>query len=156
MPHDSHPANHKVRVDAHDFLDFGVNFTLVGKVAVAEPDKVQLGVVFAKYGDRPFHFVLLAGHDIDALTVDFRVAEEFRGERCHVETAALDMFAVEPLDGYDQELAVDKNPVKFCKKVPVLESIQVRDRVEEGVDFSLILEHFRVARVRRDYLLDQD
>lgn len=128
----------------------------VGKVAVAEPDKVQFGVVFAEYGDRPFHFVLLAGNDVDALAVDFRVAEEFRSERGHVEAAALDVFAVEPLDGYGQELAVDKNPVKFRKKVPVLECVQIRDRVEEGVDFSLVLEHFRVARVRRDYLLDQD
>lgn len=129
---------------------------LIGKVAVAEPDKVQLGVVFAEYGDRPFHFVLLASHDVDALAVDFRVAEEFRGERCHVETAALDMFAVEPLDGKSQELAVDKNPIEFREKVPVLESIQVRDRVEEGVDFPPVLEHFRVARVRRDNLLNQD
>ena len=156
LPHDSHPANHKIRVDAHDFLDFGINFMLVGKVAVAEPNKVQLGVVFAEYGDRPFHFVLLAGHDVDALAVDFRIAEEFRGKRCHVEAAALDVFAVEPLDGYGQELAVDKNPVKFRKKVPVLECVQIRDRVEEGVDFPPVLEHFRVARVRRDYLLDQD
>jgi len=99
LSHNSHPANHEVRVDAHDFLDFGVNFTLVGKVAVAEPDKVQLGIVFAEYGDRPFHFVLLAGHDVDALAVDFRIAEKFRGERGHVEAAALDVFAVEPLDG---------------------------------------------------------
>ena len=156
LPHDSHPANHEVRIDAHDFPDLGVNFTLVGKVAVAEPDKVQLGVVFAEYGDGPFHFVLLAGHDVDALAVDFRVAEEFRGERCHVEAAALDVFAVEPLDGNGQKLAVDKNSVEFRKKVPVLEGVQVRDRVEEGVDFPPVLEHFRVARVRRDYLLDQD
>ncbi len=112
--------------------------------------------MFAEYGDRPFHFVLLAGHDVDALAVDFGVAEELRGKRGHVEAAALDMFAVEPLDGYGQELAVNKNPVEFRKKVPVLECVQIRDRVEEGVDFSLILEHFRVARVRRDYLLDQD
>ena len=156
LPHNPHPANHKIRVDAHDFLDFGVNFTLVGKVAVAEPDKVQLGVVFAEYGDGPFHFVLLAGHDVDALAVDFGVAEEFRGKRRHVEAAALDVFAVEPLDGNGQELAVDKNSVEFRKKVPVLEGVQVRDRVEEGVDFPPVLEHFRVARVRRDYLLDQD
>lgn len=156
LPHYPHPANHEIRVDAHDFLDFSVNFTLVGKVTVAEPDKVQLGVVFAEYGDRPFHFVLLAGHDVDALAVDFRIAEEFRGERGHVEAAAFDVFAVEPLDGYGQELAVDKNPVEFRKKVPVLECVQIRDRVEEGVDFPLVLEHFRVARVRRDYLLNQD
>lgn len=156
LPHYPHPANHEVRVDAHDFLDFSVNFMLVGKVAVAEPDKVQLGVVFTKYGDRPFHFVLLASHDVDALAVDFRVAEEFWGERCHVEAVALDVFAVEPLDGYGQELAINKNSVEFREKVPVLEGVQVRDRVEEGVDFPLVLEHFRVARVRRDYLLDQD
>lgn len=156
LPHYPHPANHEVRIDAHDFLDFSVNFAFVGKVAVAEPDKVQLGVVFAEYGDRPFHFVLLAGHDVDALAVDFRIAEEFRGERCHVETAAIDMFAVEPLDGYGQELAVDKNPVEFREKIPVLEGVQVRDRVEEGVDFSPVLEHFRIARVRRDNLLNQD
>lgn len=156
LPHYPHPANHKVRVDAHDFLDFSVNFTLVGKVAVAEPDKVQLGVVFAEYGDRPFHFVLLAGHDVDALAMDFGVAEEFRGKRGHVKAAAVDVFTVEPLDGYGQELAVDKNPVKFRKKVPVLEGVQVRDRVEERVDFAPVLEHFRIARVRRDYLLNQD
>jgi len=156
LPHNPHPANHKIWVDAHDFLDFGIDFMLVGKVAVAEPDKVQLGVVFAEYGDRPFHFVLLAGHDVDALAVDFGVAEEFRGERGHVEAAALDVFAVEPLDGYGQELAVDKNPVEFREKIPVLEGVQVRDRIEEGVDFPPVLEHFRVARVRRDYLLDQD
>ena len=156
LPHYPHPANHEVRVDAHDFPDFGIDFMLVGKVAVAEPDKVQLGVVFAEYGDGPFHFVLLAGHDVDALAMDFGVAEEFRGERCHVEAAALDVFAVEPLDVYGQELAVDKNPVEFREKVLVLESVQVRDRVEEGVDFSLILEHFRIARVRRDNLLNQD
>lgn len=125
LPHNSHSANHEVRVYAHDFLDFGIDFMLVGKVTVAESDKVQLGVVFAEYGDRPFHFVLLAGNDVDALAVDFRVAEEFRGERCHVETAALDMFAVKPLDGNGQELAVNKNPVEFRKKVPVLEGVQV-------------------------------
>lgn len=156
LPHNSHPANHEVRVDAHDFLDFGIDFMLVGKVAVAEPNKVQLGVVFAKYGDRPFHFVLLAGHDVDALAVDFRIAEEFRGERGHVEATALDVFAVEPLDSNGQELAVNKNPVEFRKKVPVLECVQVRDRIEEGVDFPPVLEHFRIARVRRDYFLDQD
>lgn len=156
LPHNPHPANHEIRVDAHDFLDFGVNFTLVGKVTVAEPDKVQFGVMLAEYGDRPFHFVLLAGHDVDALAVDFGVAEKFRGKRGHVEAAALDVIAVEPLDGYGQELAVNKNPVEFREKVPVLEGVQVRDRVEEGVDFPPVLEHFRIARVRRDYLLDQD
>lgn len=130
LPHDSHPANHKVRVDAHDFLDFSVNFAFVGKVAVAEPDKVQLGVVFAEYGNGPFHFVLLAGHDVDALAVDFGVAVEFRGERGHVEAAALDVFAVEPLDGNGQELSIDKNPVEFREKVPVLEGVQERDRVK--------------------------
>ena len=156
LPHDTHPANHEIRVDAHDFLDFGIDFMLVGKVTVAEPDKVQLGVVFTKYGNRPFHFVLLAGHDVDALAMNFRIAEEFRGKRSHVEAAALDVFAVEPLDGKSQELAVDKDSVEFRKKVPALEGVQVRDRVEEGVDFPLVLEHFRVARVRRDNLLDQD
>lgn len=156
LPHYPHPANHKIRVDAHDFLDFGVNFTLVGKVAVAEPNKVQLGVVFAEYGNRTFHFVLFAGNDVDALAMDFRVAEEFRGKRGHVETAAFDVFAVEPLDGESQKLAVDKNSVEIREKVLILKSIQVRDRVEERVDFAPVLEHFRIARVRRDYLLDQD
>lgn len=156
LPHYPHPANHEVRVDAHDFLDFGIDFTLVSKVAVSKTDKVQLGVMFAEYGDRPFHFVLLASHDVDALAMDFRITEELRGKRCHVEATALDVFAVEPLDGYGQELAVDKNPVEFRKKIPVLECVQIRDRVEEGVDFSLILKHFRVARVRRDYFLNQD
>lgn len=156
LPHNPHPANHEVRVDVHDFLDFGIDFTLVSKVAVAETDEVQLGVVFAEYGDRPFHFVLLAGHDVDALAVDFRIAEKFRGKRCHVETAAFNVFTVEPLDGKSQELAVDKDSVEFREKVPVLEGVQVRDRVEEGVDFPPVLKHFRVARVRRDYLLDQD
>lgn len=156
LQHNSHPANYEVRVDAYDFLNFGINFMFVSKIAVAEPDKVQLGVVFAEYGDGPFHFVLLAGNDVDALAVDFGVAEEFRGERGHVKAAALDVFAIEPLDSYGQELAVDKNPVKFREKVPALEGVQVRDRVEEGVDFPPVLEHFRVARVRRDYLLDQD
>ena len=156
LPHNSHPANHEVRVDVHDFLDFGIDFMLIGKVAVAEPDKVQLGVVFTEYGNRTFHFVLFAGNDVDALAMDFRIAEQFRGERCHIEAAALDMFAVEPLDGYGQELAVNKDSVEFREKVPVLEGVQVRDRVEEGVDFPPVLEHFRVARVRRDYLLDQD
>ncbi len=156
LAHNSHPTNHEIRVDAHNFLNFSINFMLVVKVAVAKPDKVQFWVVLAEYGNSPFYFVLLAGNGVDALAMDFRVAEEFRSERGHVETAAFNMFAVEPLDGESQKLAVDKNSVEIREKVLILKSIQVRDRVEERVDFAPVLEHFRIARVRRDYLLNQD
>ena len=60
---------------------------------------------------------------------------ELNGNRVEIFTSQMDMFNMP--DGY------------YGMR------INVRD-FEEGVDFSLVLEHFRVARVRRDYLLDQD
>lgn len=113
LPHYSHPADHKIWIDLQDFLDFRVNFTLVSKVAIANPNKIQFGIKLVEYRDRPLHFFLFASNDVDALAVYFRIAKQFRSKRCHIETASLDMFAVEQMDGNGQEFAINKNSIKF-------------------------------------------